>query len=202
MKKLSTLLLVLALVGFSACGKKKNKVDENAVANQFCQNGVCYTNTGSGSGYTGPINTPQELALAMASGAFRNQTNPTETHVFVTGTIDVSSDSWFIFDWNTSNFNQTSTYNVISSTSGSVSGNPYGTSLQGVLNNLVAQANGAQAMARVNTQSGQVYKILAASGDVLYIDFNQPLGANPTQIESANGANGEVTFRQNSYSGF
>lgn len=196
MKKLSTFLIVLALVGFSACGKKKNKVDENAVANQFCQNGVCYNNTSGYNGYSGTIANSAQLAQAMAGGAFKAQTNPTETHVFVTGSVDNDTSSWWIFDWNTSNFNQTSTYNVVSSTNGSVSGNPYGSTQQALLNSLVAEANSSQGIMQV---AQNVYKILNSGGDVLYIDFNKSLGANPTQIEYSNG---DITFRQSSHVGF
>lgn len=198
MKKLSTLLLVLALVGFSACGKKKNTVDENAVANQFCQNGVCYNNGNGYNGYNGTAGSTAQLVqiLSGPNAGFRTQTNPTETHVFVRGTIDYSTDSWWIFDYNTSNFNQTSTYNVVSSTNNNVSNNTYGTNFQEIAGNIIADVNASQGIVSV---AAGVYKVLTNGGDVIYIDFNKSVGANPTQIEYANG---EVAFRQRSYVGF
>lgn len=198
MKKLAHLLLVLSLIGFSACGKKKNKTDENAVANQFCTNGVCYNNQNGYNGYSGSIaNTQQLLQVLNGSNAgFRVQSNPTESHHFVSGTMDYSTDSWWIFDWNTSNFNETNSYTVVSSNNGNVSGNPYGTTFSAIASNLKNAVSGSTGLMQV----GQgVYKVLTNAGDVIYLDFNQSIGANPTQIESANG---ELTYRTNSQVGF
>ncbi len=195
MKKLSTLLLALALVGFSACGSKKNKTDENAVANQFCNNGVCYNNGSGYNGQNGSVANAAQLAQKIGQGEFKTQTNPTETHKFVTGTVDYDTSSWWIFDWNTSNFNQSSTYNVVSSNSGAVSGNPYGSGFSEILNNLVVAVSSGQIM----QVAPNVYKALTSAGDVIYIDFNQTIGANPTQIEYANG---DITYRQSSHVGF
>ena len=198
MKKLAHLLLVLSLIGFSACGKKKNKTDENAVANQFCTNGYCYNNTNGYNGYNGSIaNTQQLLNVLNGSNAgFRVQTNPTETHVFVSGTMEYNTSSWWIFDWNTADFNETNTYNVVSSNNGNVSGNPYGTTFQAIANNQKSAVSGSTGLMQVG--SG-VYKVLTSSGDVIYLDFNQTIGANPTQIETANGG---LTFRSHSQVGF
>ena len=185
MKKLAHLLLVLSLIGFSACGKKKNKTDETAVANQFCQNGVCYDASNGYSGYNGTIaNSSQLLNVLNGSNAgFRAQVNPTESHYFVSGTMDYSNDSWFIFNWNTSNFNETNSYTVVSSNNGNVSGNPYGTSFTAIANNLKNAVSSSTGLMQV----GQgVYKVLTSNGDVIYLDFNQTIGANPTQIETAN----------------
>lgn len=198
MKKLSTLLLALALVGFSSCGSKKNNVDENAVANQFCQNGVCYNNGNGYNGQNGTAGSQAQLVqiLSGQNAGFRVQSNATETHVFVRGTVSNDTDSWWIFDWNTSNFNETSTYNVISSSNQNVSNNTYGASFPAIAGNLIADVTSSQGIVAV---AAGVYKVLTANGEVIFIDFNKSIGANPTQIEYTNG---EIAFRQNSYVGF
>ena len=198
MKKIAHLLLVLTLIGFSACGKKKNKTDETAVANQFCINGVCPNNTNGYSGYNGTIaNKSQLLAVLNGSGAgFKPQVNATETHYYVTGSIEINESSWWIFDTTSSNFNQTGSFQVVTSNSGSVSGNSYGTSFTAIKNSLYSAVSASSGQMQV---AQGVYKVLTSGGDVIYLDFNQSIGANPTQIESANG---ELTYRTSSQVGF
>lgn len=197
MKNLAHLLLVLSLIGFSACGKKKNKTDEVAATNAFCYGTNCST-----SGYNGQsVNSTQGLlnVLNSSNAGFPSQTHATVSHAFVTGTVSYDTDEVFGISWltyNTSDFNQSSSYNVVSNSNGNVSSNPYGSTYQAIANNLKSAVSSSVGMQQIQQS---VYKVKTSSGDVIYIDFGQPISANPTQVEKNNG---ELTYRTHSYVGF
>jgi len=198
MKKIAHLLLVLTLIGFSACGKKKNKTDENAVANQFCDAyGNCYDNTYNGNNaYSSGAGSVLSRLSSNQYGGFQSLSQPLNLH-FEDGVFSIEESSWWIFDTTSREYDKTSDFTVFANLNGSCSGNRYGNSVSEVVSRLVSEVNNSGGA--IMQLANNVYKVRESDGDVITLDFNQTTCANPVWIESPNG---NVTFYRGATVGF
>ena len=184
MKKLAHLLLVLSLIGFSACGKKKNKTDENAVANTFCDAyGNCNTYNGNNA-YSAGAGSVINRLNSNQYGGFQSLTQPLNLH-FEDGTISLNESSWWIFDTTSLDYDKTGDFTVFANLNGACSGNRYGNNVSEIRSRLISEVNNSGGA--IMQQGANVYKVRESDGDIITLDFGQTTCANPVVIETPNG---------------
>lgn len=204
MKKLAHLLIVLSLIGFSACGKKKNKASTNAP----CQPGISCSSSFNTTGYNGSSATQANKASIVAKLNSSNAGFASFNSSFITYHVgeedyDNKSKDWFQFSWswgsnnsydNTYAFSATSDGAILYSTNGTI--HDYGRSSAAVQARLVSEVSNSTGLVQVGNN---VFKVREADGDIITLDFNYPIAANPTLIEKRNGTVSRVYSSSNGF---
>lgn len=184
MKRLAHLLLVLSLIGFSACGSKKNKTEENAVANTFCDAyGNCTNYNGTNAYATGTGSVITRLN-SNAYGGFQ-ALNQVLNLQFEEGTISINESSWWIFDTTSLDYDKTGDFSVFANLNGACSGNRYGNTIAEIRSRLISEVNSSGGA--IMQLGANIFKVRESDGDIITLDFGQTTCANPVVIESPNG---------------